>query len=71
MQQICLNNATHFAHNNHHKQKLLMECDVHKKKPRIETLALEKRRSSFSYKRRKQTFQGTMECDVPQKFAKP
>jgi hypothetical protein len=28
MQQICLNNATHFTHINHRTQKVMMECDV-------------------------------------------
>jgi hypothetical protein len=39
--------------------------------PKNKTLMLEKRWSSLSCKRRKQIVQGTMECDVPQKFADP
>jgi hypothetical protein len=28
MQHKCFNDATHFAHKNHYKQKALMECNV-------------------------------------------
>jgi hypothetical protein len=35
MQQKCLNDVTHFAHSNHHKQKTPMECNVQQKPPRF------------------------------------